>query len=123
MSSQPVYTQPQYVAYPSMDQYEQQQYEVPLVPQSLYVQQMLPVQENKKSEKHPIIGLFFFLGFIFPLIWLVQIIIYAFKSNLHVKVWGLRALCAFLFYCLLTLVGFLILFGINLNQCYEHRYH
>ncbi|BFU25993.1 hypothetical protein EHI2019_000490100 [Entamoeba histolytica] len=106
MSSQPIYTQPQYVAYPPIyQQQDQQQYEIPL------------------NEKHPVIGLFFFLGFVFPLIWLVQVIMYAFKSKLHIKIWGVRALCAFLFYCSITLAGFLILFGINLNQCYEHRYH
>ncbi|EMS15899.1 hypothetical protein KM1_132050 [Entamoeba histolytica HM-3:IMSS] len=51
MSSQPIYTQPQYVAYPPIyQQQDQQQYEIPLVPQPLYVQQMLPVQQKKRMK-------------------------------------------------------------------------
>ncbi|ELP95201.1 hypothetical protein EIN_429770 [Entamoeba invadens IP1] len=106
------YAQPVQVVYqqPQMYTLQQQQMEVPQQQQAF-----------KQNTSYFGTALLYFIGYIFPLIWMVQLF-YIFSKDENTKLWGYRALSALLLYLVISFMTCYIVFQLDVEYCYTYLY-
>ncbi|ELP92438.1 hypothetical protein EIN_334350 [Entamoeba invadens IP1] len=83
----------------------------------------IPVQQVKRvEESNSVIAVFYALGYVLPIIWMVQLF-FIFSRNVNVKLWGYRALSALLLYIFITFLTLFLCYKDDLEHCRYYYYN